>query len=357
MATIQWRPEVNALTTPQSYTVRFMPRSVLGYDELAAEIARDNPLWDEDMIKSVLFARDRTVMKQLVNGNKVTLEDAFSYSLSFHARLDEPDDSLPPVEDMLRVKVSASRAFVKEVRKDARLERLPMNEKLPLITSAEDTKLKLHDVLNPGGVLHLTGGNLLFEVEDPEYGCIIQGTRSGETKQSTYASVSNTEILLVPDIPAQDDPWNNEYQVSITTQYTEHGTSRTGTYRRRLRTPLALNDFGHPNPAEVGILTGNAAAPYVRAVGATMTANETLRIQAVLDLREDRLLVSLLDMKEEGAAGTEVIVTANGDYSLPGFGGSAISALEITVDNYAALKEMIRNNYSGRVADVLEVTE
>ena len=355
MATIQWRPEVNALTTPQSYTVRYMPRDVLGYDELAAEIARDNPLWDEEMIKSILLARDRTVMKQLINGNKVTLEDAFSYSLSFHARLNEPDDSLPPVEDMLRVKVSASRAFVREVRKEARLERLPMNEKLPLITSAEDTKFKLANVLNPGGVLHLTGGKLFFDEEDPKYGCIIQGTRSGETKQSTYGSVSNTEILLVPDIPVQDDPWNNEYQVSITTQYTEHGTSRTGTYRRRLRTPLTVSGLGNPEPPETGILTGNAAAPYVRAAGATMTADETLRIQAVLDLREDRLLLNLLDMKEEGAAGTEVIVTADSDYSLPGFSNSAVSALEITVDNYAALKDMIRNDYSGRLVDVLEV--
>jgi len=355
MATIQWRPEVNALTTPQSYTVRYMPRDVLGYDELAAEIARDNPLWDEEMIKSILLARDRTVMKQLINGNKVTLEDAFSYSLSFHARLNEPDDPLPPVEDMLRVKVSASRAFVREVRKEARLERLPMNEKLPLITSAEDTKFKLANVLNPGGVLHLTGGKLFFDEEDPKYGCIIQGTRSGETKQSTYGSVSNTEILLVPDIPVQDDPWNNEYQVSITTQYTEHGTSRTGTYRRRLRTPLTVSGLGNPEPPETGILTGNAAAPYVRAAGATMTADETLRIQAVLDLREDRLLLNLLDMKEEGAAGTEVIVTADSDYSLPGFSNSAVSALEITVDNYAALKDMIRNDYSGRLVDVLEV--
>ncbi|MCI5158039.1 MAG: DUF4469 domain-containing protein, partial [Candidatus Electrothrix sp. AUS1_2] len=240
MATIQWRPEVNALTTPQSYTVRYMARDVLGYDELAAEIARDNPVWDEEMIKSILVARDKTVMKQLINGNKVTLEDAFSYSLSFHTRLNEPDDPLPPAEDILRVKVSASRAFVKEVRKEARLERLPMNEKLPLITTAEDTKLKLNNVLNPGGVLHLTGSNLFFAEDDPDCGCTIAGTRSGETKQSTYASISNTEILLVPDIPAQDDPWNNEYQVSITTRYTEHGSPRTGIYRRMLRTPLAV---------------------------------------------------------------------------------------------------------------------
>jgi hypothetical protein len=227
METIQWRPEVNALTTPQSYTVRYMARNVLGYDELAAEMARDNPLWDAELIKAMLLSRDKTIMRQLIKGNKVTLEEAFSYRLSFHARL----------------------------------ERLPMSEKLPLITSSEDTKVKLTDVLNPSGVLHLTGGNLFFEEDDPDCGCVIKGTRSGETKQTTYASISNSEILLVPDIPAQTDPWNNEYRVSVTTQYTEHGTPRTGIYRRRLRTPLALTGFSHPNPAEVGILTGNADRP------------------------------------------------------------------------------------------------
>jgi hypothetical protein len=356
MATIQWRPEVNALTTPQSYTVRYMPQKVFGYNELAAEIARDNPLWDEEMIKAVILARDKTIMKQLINGNKVTFEDAFSYSLSFHARLNEPDDPLPPVEDMLRVKVSASRAFVREVRKEARLERLPMNEKLPLITSAEDTKFKLDNVLNPGGVLRLTGSNLFFEEDAPDYGCTLTGTQSGQTEQGVFASISNSEILLVPNIPAQENPWNNEYQVSITTQYTEHGTSRTGIYRRMLRTPLALTGFGQPETIEVGILTGDATAPYVQALGATMTADETLRIQAILDLRTDRLLVSLLDMHEEGASGPEVAITADNNYSLSGFSESAVSALDIRVNNYAALKEMIRNDYSGRLVDVLEVT-
>lgn len=52
-----------------------MPRRVLGYDELAAEIARDNPLWDVEMFS---LPGDKTVMQQLINGNKVTLEDAFS---------------------------------------------------------------------------------------------------------------------------------------------------------------------------------------------------------------------------------------------------------------------------------------
>jgi hypothetical protein len=37
---------------------------------------------------------------------------------------------------------------------------------------------------------------------------------------------------------------------------------------------------------------------------------------------------------------------------LPGFAGSAVSTLEITVNEYTALREMIRNNYSGRLVKV-----
>ncbi|MCW5199119.1 hypothetical protein VU06_05220, partial [Desulfobulbus sp. F3] len=69
----------------------------------------------------------------------------------------------------------------------------------------------------------------------------------------------------------------------------------------------------------------------------------------------DALLFSLLDMKESGAAGATVSVTANGAVTLQGFSGSAVSSLNIRVNNYAALKEMIRNDYGGRIVDVLKV--
>jgi len=354
MNTVQCRPEANALTVPPSYTLRFIPRNVLGYDELAAEMARDNPLWDKEMIKAVLMARDRTVMRQLVNGNQVTLENAFSYRLSFNARLNGPDDPLPPVEEMLRVKVSASRTFVKETARDVRLERLPEEEKLPVISSAEDTALSLANVLNPDGVLRLTGSNLAFDQTDPACGCVIEGTRSGRTVQTQFASIANSEILAVPHIPAQDDPWNNEYTLSLSTRYTEHGSLRTGIFRRRLRSPLAVSGLGHPHAA-VGILTGSASAPYVTITGGTVTADETLRIQVALDPADSRLHFSLLDMKENGAAGDAVSVSANGEYTLPGFAGSAVSSLNISVNNYAGLAELIRSGYAGWLADVLVV--
>ncbi len=353
MATVQWRPEVNTLTTPQSWRPRCVPRNVINEDDLAAEIAQMLPNYSEDAARSIIDALMERIKVNLINGNQITLRNFLTCRLSLSGRLDSPDAPLPPVEECLSVQMTASRPFVEEICQEVELERLQMLKKLPLITKAEDTVLKLKDVLNPNGALHLTGSDLLFEEEDEDCGCMLEGTRSGRRKQSRYTVVFNSEVTFLPDIPPQDDPWNNEYILSVNTQYTEHGTMRTGIYERRLRTPLTLSNFSHPNPPEVGILTGNATAPYVTVTGGVLSADETLRIQAVLDLHAGTLSCNLLDMKEDGRAGAPVQVTADGDYVLPGFSDSALTNLNLTVNSFADLVKLIRNHYSGRLVDVL----
>jgi hypothetical protein len=44
MTTIQWKPTVNAITTPKSYRIQAVPRSTDGYDEMAAAIAAAQPI-------------------------------------------------------------------------------------------------------------------------------------------------------------------------------------------------------------------------------------------------------------------------------------------------------------------------
>jgi len=356
MATIQWRPEVNALTTPQSYRARVLPRNVVGNDELADEIAAELDVISPELVRLVLATEKKMIAKHLANGNQVTQEDALTYSVSLTAKLDSPDSPLPDEEDMLKVRIYASKPFAAAIRQAARLERLPLAEKMPVIASTEDNRLKLADVLFAQGVLKLTGSNLFFDEAEGGGECVIEGTRNGRIVQSQFALISNTSILLVPDIPAQTDPWNNEYTVAVTTHYTEHGTARTGTYRRRLRSPLTVQLSGDGGITDTGILTGKANSPAVTITAATASENERLRIQAVLELPEERLLFRLVDMTENGSAGTELAVTANGDYALSGFPDSHVSSMSIRVNNFAKLKEMIRNDYGGRVVDILDVT-
>ncbi|WPD23642.1 MAG: hypothetical protein SD837_03580 [Candidatus Electrothrix scaldis] len=250
-----------------------------------------------------------------------------------------------------------SQNFLERLHQAAQVERLSVTEKLPVITAAEDTVLGLRDVLRSDGMLRITGSNLSFDRNDLDSHCLIEGTRSGSAIQSRVGTITNGEIVLMPDVPGQPDPWNNEYRLSVTTHYTEHGSPRTGIYKRLLRTPLTVSlPGGGGPPVNIGILTGKATAPYVSIIGGTLAADETLRIQAVLDVHQHLLLFSLLDIHEGGQTGPAVSVSAEGDQILQGFSGSAVSSLTILVNDYTALKAMIRNNYSGRLVDVLEVT-
>jgi hypothetical protein len=355
MATVQWRPEVNALTTPQSWRPRYVARNTNGSDVLAARIALKHPSLDEETIKTTITALVEEIRIDMINGDQSSLDNAITFRLSLTGRLDSPDAPLPPAEESVALRAVFSRAITEDVQRNVRFERLPFEEKLPVIATAEDTVFGLSDVLNPGGALRLGGSDLAFTPGAADEGCVIEGTRSGRTVQSRFVSISDTAITLLPDIPAQNDPWNNEYLLAVAARYTENGTLRTGIYRRRLRSPLTVTKLGHPNPPEVGILTDKAALPYVTVTGGALSADETVRIQVILDLHANTLAFNLLDMSEGGKAGAAVQVTANGPVTLAGFADSALTSLNVTVKNFADLVKMIRSGYSGRLVDVLVV--
>ena len=356
MPVIHCKIEENALTVPRSYRIRFVPNNNVGTDEIAAAMCEIAPILTPDVARTAMSAYHQSIQQEMINGNHVAVDDSFIYTLSLSGRLDNPDDPLPSVAGSLHVRIQPTANFMKEIHHQARLERVGMTEKLPRIREIENTTLQLGNVLSSMDVMQLHGDNLDF---DPRLGngeCVITGTRSGTAVQTQFGPISNTSIILIPTVPAQDDPWNNEYILSLSVRYTEHGTLRTAAYRRRLRSPLTVSDLGHPNPPETGILTGKAAAPNVVVTGGTLTADERLRIQVLQDLTGERLLFTLLAMQEGGAAGEEVVVKENGAYNLPGFNGSALSNLAITVNDYAALRDMIREDYGGRLVDVLDVT-
>jgi hypothetical protein len=348
---MQWRPEQNTLTTPISYWARVIPKDSLGYEKLAERIVQKNPVCSVEQAESVLRTRDEAIQELISEGYQVSLENAFTYHPTITARLAAPDDPLPP-DATINVQIYAARSFVEVVRQTAKLERLPPEQKAPLIAGAEDTVLGLNDVLNPGGVLRLTGTELLFDPKTGSGECVLEGSRTGRTVQSRFALLSNALILLVPEIPAQTAPWNNEYRVSVSARYTAHGSLRTGTYQRLLRTPLAIS-----LTAGGGILSGSETSPLVRVTGGQLTgASARVRIQAAINAQDGRLRLSLLDMSEGGAAGDAVRVTHDSAVTLPGYADSALASLAVTVDDLKALVKKVREEYTGRLVDILDVS-
>lgn len=351
MSKVQWRPQLNALTTPQSYKAQPVPRDSLGYDAIAERIALKNPVINAELAQSVMLTLREVIKEELSNGNQVSLENFATWHLSLAVRLAAPDDPLPPADEIVRAQVYASRTFADEVRQSVELERLAPTRKAPVLAGAEDTVLRLADVLNPDGLLRLSGKDLFFAPDDSETGCVIAGTRSGSTVQTRFGPISNSEVLVVPDVPAQNAPWNNEYRVSIMTRYTEHGSLRTGSYGRPLRTPLSVT-LGR----EDGILSGADTAPLVSVGNGILEGEQSrIRIQAVLDSRSGELRLNLLDMADNGEQGDTVTVSGNGPYILPDLAGSSLSELEVTVQNAAGLEKLVRTDYGGRLVDILNV--
>lgn len=353
MSRIAWRPELNALTTPVSYRPRFVPSQVIGIDELAIELAADHPGSDVEFIKTIISNLPVKIQAHLLGGRQVTLKDSFTFTNSFTGRMDSPDDPLPEGDDVLQVRIFATAPFVRKVRQEGLYKKLAAETKLPSIALVEDTHLKLPDVLMAGSILKLSGSNLAFDENDPDCGCLIEGTRSGSAAQQIFGTISNSSVMLTPEVPAQAAPWNNEYAISISTQYTEHGTVRTGMYNRKLRAPLPAQL--PPGEGGIGIFTGNAEAPYVRITSCDANAAERLRIAAVLNVHTGVLLFNLLDMKEHGKAGETVTVTGNGNYTLTGFTDSAITEMTVAVDSFDALVNIVRNGYTSRLVDILDV--
>jgi len=352
MGTVRYRIEPNPLTKPASYKLRFIPQQVAGYNELAAAVANDNGLTNEQAM-AYIKSTVKNIIKMLGNGMQVTLEDAFTFFLSFHARLNSPNAPLPSLEELIRIGIAATTPCTHAVLQDMSLERVADEEKAPIMLSATDTKLKLADVLFAEGVLQLTGNNLKFDENDPTCGCIIEGTRSGQQQQSVYGMVKNKQIIVVPDIPAQDAPWNNEYTVTVRTKYSEHGTVRSSTYSRKLRTPISWD--GLPHEGGIGVLTGSADVPYVTVQSGTIAADERIRLQAVYDTQNGGLVLNLLGMNDSGPQGAIVAVSTNGSYTLPGFSGSGVTSIVLTVEVYNELYNLVRNSYSGRLVDIVDI--
>ena len=355
MGNVMYRVERNPLTKPVSYKLRFIPQGVIGYDEITAQVALRYPGASPEQIKTHLKACLEEICYQVANGMQVTLEDAFSFFSSFHARLDTPDSPLPPKEDMMRFGVTPSRPLIRNYQQNATPERIPTEKKRPEILAAVDQKTTLNDVLNPLGVLKLTGANLAFNWTAADCNCIIAGTQSGSMEQERLADVSDTEVLVVPDIPEQANPWNNEYIVSITTRYTAKGSLRTGYYEGKLRTPLTVAGLGGDPPPETGILSGSQATANVGINGGSVLGPERVRIQVKHDLGENKLMFKLLDMLDNGVKGDGVLVGDDGEYTIPGFTDSNVESLDITVNNYSALWNMVMNDYNGVLVDILDV--
>lgn len=351
MASIQWKVEQNKLTTPASYRARTVAHTTLDYEGVSSAMAARNTQWSAGLIESVLRQFREEVLIQLASGNAINLENFLKFAVNFAARLPTAVSPLPPLSECLEVQVSASKTLRDDVRSAASAEKIASTEKAPMILAVTDVTTGLENVMQSGTSIVLNGTNMYFDNTMSGAECVIEGTQTGRTVQTNFGKRANSELIVVADYPTQTSAHNNEYLISVTTSYTENGSLRTGTYKKRLRVPLDVS----VGALSTGILSGAEANPLVSVTGGTVTGSERVRIQAVINSQDQVLRISLLDMTEGGKVGNPVAINGNGAYEILGYNGSTVSYLAINVTNYPALYALVNTAYSNRMIDILDV--
>ncbi len=72
MATVQWRPEKNLLTTPTTWRPRFIARDVVSKAEMAARMARALPNYTAEEFRTFIDLHNQLISESLINGEQVT---------------------------------------------------------------------------------------------------------------------------------------------------------------------------------------------------------------------------------------------------------------------------------------------
>lgn len=351
MATIQWRPESNPLTNPKSYKARILHRLTMDYAAVSEAISARNPNFSAATVETILRELREEVRIQLNNGNSVALKDFCSFKTSANVRLETASSPMPAPGASLMTVISASRTLRDDVRQGASYEKLHADEKSPVITEFMNTSLGLPNVYSASyPICIMTGSNLLIGPGIAGSNLTIAGTKSTSTVITDFVERKPSKISFLSNVPSQTNSWNNEYQATVTTRYTENGSLRSGTYSSYLRCDLTISSGALPK----GILSSNENAALAN-VTAVTGATANIRICADVNAQDDILRLWMADMTQDGEIGDAVIVNDNAAYTINGYAGSLITSIEITTVDWAALKTLVKTKYLGRMYDILDM--
>jgi hypothetical protein len=352
MATIQWRPESNPLTNPKSYKARILHRVTMDYAAVAEAISARNPNFSAIAVETILRELREEVRIQLNNGNAVALKDFCSFRTSANVRLETASSPMPSPGTSLMTVISASRTLRDDVRQGASYEKLPAEEKSPVITEFMNTMLGLPNVLDSNGYLAVVkGSNILIGPGIAGSKMTIEGTQSGSTVQTDFAERTPAKISFSTMIPSQAFAWNNEYTVSITTRYTENGSLRVSTYSQYLRQSMDYTIGSLPR----GVLSSTTATAIVD-ITAYSGATQTVRLCADVNSQDDTLRIWMADMTANGEVGNSVIINDDTGYTIDGYPGALITSIGIETIDWAALKTLVKTKYAGRMYDIVRLT-
>jgi len=339
---IPFRVRSNLLTVPPSYSMFPAPRTVLGYDQIAAAINARNPVMSISTIQSVLSAFEYEVKEQLLAGNTVTLESFFSATTSMPGRLEAPNSPLPPVSSSFPgLAFKPSRPFKDDFTTRATFERLPYEIKQPNIASDQDMFSFFMNTWMASSISMLRGADIGFDSTDTDLGVFLTSCAGNVIRQNVYGEVLPSKVSFIPVVDPAAQPGgaaSTEQIVEIRTRYTTDGQIRIGTYPKKIR---GLNVFGTSNNKL--FLSGSQTGTVAIIDSFTGAPGYLMRIVALVDTDNILYIYTMSTAATNPLEGARIPVTANGTYTIPAFTGGR--EVVLTIQGYDTLYDNVRNTY------------
>ncbi len=230
---LQYTLRRNRLTIPPSYAAYVNAPSIYT-DKIVKAIAERNPVLTEDIVLNVIDTLKDVCIDELVNGNRVTINNFLRISPSIRARIDSVDYSVTASDLVLNASIQTD--MLDTVRQNITFERDSASEKQPIPLSCSASS-GYQNLLY--GLSTVRGNDMNFNREKTDEGVFIENTIEEGIVNAPieYGTVTNGTIVF--NVPALTEPTSknsNEYALIIRTRYTANGTLREGKLSQALRT-------------------------------------------------------------------------------------------------------------------------
>lgn len=338
MSAIGYQVIANVLTNPPSYTARVVPNSILGYDEVAAQINLHNPTIPVGTAKTVLEAFREEVKLQLANGNTVNLSNFVSFVTTMPVKLVNATDPLP--SNPINISAKPATPFKDEIRAAATYTRLATEIKAPSIASAFDTVSAINGFVRNGYGLRISGTNLRFDQADVNEGVFLLSSAGNDVRQDNISLNDPSNLIVIPGLDSAAGPAGTasvEHSLSVKSRYTDNGQIRTGTYGKKLRSPNVISDATSDQVFVCGAQT-SGPAKIKTYTGAQVTCRLVAQIK-----NTGELTLSVGTMA--GVFGQQMTVTAAGDFVLAGLAANVtveVTDYQVLYDNTMAYSRYLQ---------------
>lgn len=165
---------------------------------LIANVVAETTLTETD-VRAVLNALRRQIIACLLNGQIPELDGVVSFSASLGEDLPGLHANASSAAT-LRINARTAADLLRQMRSQARLERVYVRKRVPLLTVLFDVASGREQVYTPGNIARLHGDDLKFNPAAADEGIFFVAVSDGSrTQVVTYAQTGAREIIfLVP---------------------------------------------------------------------------------------------------------------------------------------------------------------